>query len=59
MTWCVAVLGFVSAMELILIVALDRYAHGLARRIEQLERMSLKPAVPPRVASSGAQGALD
>jgi hypothetical protein len=59
MTWCVAVLGFASAIELILIVALDRYAHGLARRVDQLERMSLKPAPPPRVTSGGPQGAFE
>ncbi|HEX4344121.1 MAG TPA: hypothetical protein VHZ31_01025 [Solirubrobacteraceae bacterium] len=59
MSWCVAVLGFACAIELILIVALDRYAHGLARRLEQLERMSVRPATPPRVASRGPQGAVE
>jgi hypothetical protein len=59
MNWCVAILGLVSAMELIVIVALDRYAHGLARRVEQLERMSLRPAAPPAVMSSGPKGALE
>jgi hypothetical protein len=59
MIWCVAVLGFACALELILIVALDRYAHGLARRVEQLERMSLQPAARPRVTSTDPQAAVE
>jgi hypothetical protein len=50
--WWIAVLAFVCALELVLIVALDRYAHGLARRLDQLEKLMRKPAPIPRVKAS-------
>jgi hypothetical protein len=59
MGWYVAVLAFVCALELILIVALDRYAHGLARRIDQLEQVLRKPAPIPRVMSEASQSAFE
>jgi hypothetical protein len=59
MSWAVAVLGFACAIELILIAALDRYAHGLARRVEQLERLSQSPAPRPRALADEPRGGLE
>jgi hypothetical protein len=48
--WGIAVLAFVCAIEFIVILALDRYAHGLAHRVDRLEAMMRKPvATPPHV----------
>src|SRR5437762_561813 len=59
MSWVVAVLGFACAIELVLIVALDRYAHGLARRLDQLEQSTRKPAPLPHGLSERRHGVLE
>jgi hypothetical protein len=59
MGWVVAILAFTCAIELILILALDRYAHGLARRLDQLELLTRKPAPIPGVAGEAPRSAVE